>query len=65
MNRDFTYLKNLEFRRKLMKGAKIEDLYFYIEELKKDGIESEQALREIQRFIQFQLGYEPVEEVKA
>lgn len=51
--------QNKAFRKRIMKAAKVEDLYFYLEKLKEEEGNKE-VVSEIQRFIEFQLGYERV-----
>lgn len=52
--------QNKKFRKKNMKAAKVEDLYFYLSHLKQQETENEKLISEIQRFIEFNFNYEPV-----
>lgn len=52
--------KNKEFRRKLMKGSKVDDLYLYLEKMQKKEDIDPGTVKEIQRFIEFNFNYEPV-----
>lgn len=53
-------LKNEDFRKKNLRGAKVEDLYFFVEQLKRNA-KSEKELEKIQQFIEYKFDYEPVE----
>ena len=50
--------KNKEYRRKLMKGAKVDDLYLYLDNMKEFA--DKKTVEHIQRFIEKEFGYEPV-----
>jgi hypothetical protein len=53
-------MKNKEFRQKLMKGAKVEDLYLQIEDLKDIKMSSADALAYVQKWIEKNFDYKPV-----
>ena len=50
-------MKNEEFRKKNLRGAKVEDLYIFVEMLKKAS-PSKEDLEEVQSFIEQEFGYE-------
>ena len=56
--------KNSEFRRKTIRAAKIEDLYFKMEEYKSKNVSKEEALKDLQKYIEFLFDYEKQEIVK-
>ena len=51
--------KNEDFRKKNLRGAKVEDLYIYIECLK-NSAKSKEELEAIQQFIELHFGYEKI-----
>jgi len=51
--------QNKDFRKKNLRGAKIEDLYIFLETVKGDKKNAKLA-KEIQKFIENEFDYEPV-----
>ena len=56
--------KDMPFRYRNFRGAKIEDLYFYLQRIVEEDKENSEYVEEIQRFIKYTFNYDPLEETE-
>lgn len=53
-------VKNLEYRKKNLRGAKVEDFYFVLDNMK--TVSNLELITYLQKYIEVEFGYKPIRE---